>query len=127
MIQNGTFLSVVDNSGAKFAACIKILSGYRSRYAGVGDVVLVSIKNLRTKRRSSSKIKKGEIYHALVIRTVKPTLAFQGDSFQFFNNSVVLLNKQKKFIGTRVFGAVPKNFRNTKFLKILSLSPGSVS
>jgi len=126
MIQNGTFLNVVDNSGAKMASCIKVLSGYRSRYARIGDVVLVSIKSLRSKRRVSSKIKKGEIYNALIVRTLTPTVSFQGDSFQFFNNSIVLLSKQNKFLGTRIFGTVPKKLRMTKFLKVLSLSPGCV-
>ena len=126
MIQSGTFLNVVDNSGAKTVACIKILSGYRSRYASVGQVILVSIKSLRSKRRASSKIKKGEIYNALIVRTLAPMKSFQGDSFKFFTNSVVLLSKQNKFLGTRVFGIVPKSLRYTKFLKVLSLSPGCI-
>jgi len=126
MIQSGTFLNVVDNSGAKTVACIKILSGYRSRYASAGQVILVSIKSLRSKRRASSKIKKGEIYNALIVRTLAPMKSFQGDSFKFFTNSVVLLSKQNKFLGTRVFGIVPKSLRYTKFLKVLSLSPGCI-
>jgi large subunit ribosomal protein L14 len=78
MIQAGTFLNVIDNSGAKNVSCIKVLSGYRRRYAGVGDLIVVSVKNLRTKRRSSSKIKKGEMSKAVVVRTKSIIKSFSG-------------------------------------------------
>ncbi len=127
MIQNGTFLNVLDNSGAKKVFCIKVLSGYRKRYASIGDKIIVSIKKLRSKRRASSKVKKGDIYSALIIKTkvTKPYLF--GDKISFSENTVVLLNKQNKLIGTRIFGVMPKSFRFTKYLKTLFLSSGVTS
>ena len=127
MIQVGTTLKVLDNSGAKIVGCIKVLSGYRRRYAKLGDRIVVSIKELRTKRRKFSKVKKGEIYNALILKTKKLKNYKNGDSFCFFENAVVLLNKQNKLIGTRVFGAVHKHFRYTKYLKFLFLALGLVS
>lgn len=127
MIQNGSYLNVIDNSGAKTVYCIKVISGFKRRYAVIGDLITVSIKVLRSKRRASSKTKKGEIYRAVIVRVRQKKNLFSGDSIKFFENSVVLLNKQNKFIGTRVFGTVPKVLRYTKFLKIISLSSGTVS
>jgi len=127
MIQSGTNINVIDNSGAKIASCIKVISGYKRRYACIGDIITITIKSLRSKRRAFSKTKKGEIYKAVVIRTKSLKKNFSGDKLGFFENSIVLLNKQNKFLGTRVFGSVPKSFRNTKFLKIASLSSGLVS
>jgi len=127
MIQNNTYLNVIDNSGARFASCIKIIQGYKNRYASIGDTILVSIKNLRNKRRSTSKVKKGEIYKALILRTKTPTSLFSGDKFSFFENNIALLNKKNKFIGTRIFGGVPKQFRFSKYLKVVSLSLGLIA
>lgn len=124
MIQSGSFLSVIDNSGAKSVICIKVLSGYKRRYAFVGDLIMVSIKNLRSQRRASSKAKKGEIYKALVVRIKTKVKIFNSDTYSFFENSVVLLSKQNKCVGTRVFGILPKSFRFSKFLKIVSISSG---
>lgn len=127
MIQSGTILNVIDNSGAKTVCCIKVLYGYRRRYANVGDLIVVSVKNLRTKRRSTSKIKKGEISKAIIIRTKSNYKSFSGEHLSFFENSVVLLNAQKKPIGSRIFGSLPKSFRYTKHLRLVSLSAGLVS
>ena len=127
MIQSGTYLNVIDNSGAKNVCCIKVMSGYRRRYANIGDLIVVSVKNLRTKRRSTSKIKKGEISKALVVRTKSKLNFFSGERLNFFENSVVLLNNQKKPIGSRIFGSLPKLFRYTKYLRLVSLSTGLVS
>ena len=126
MIQNGSFLNVIDNSGAKVIYCIKVVSGYKRRYASIGDLIVVSVKSLRSKRRAASKTKKGEVYKAVVVRIKKKFFSFNGDSLNFLENSVVLLNKQNKFIGTRIFGSVPLSLRYTKFLKIASLSSGLV-
>lgn len=126
MIQNGSYLNVIDNSGARVAYCIKVSFGFKRRYASIGDLIVISIKSLRTKRRSTSKTKKGEIHKAVIVRTKKKQKNAFGDSFSFFENSIVLLNKQHKFIGTRIFGSVPKKLRYTKFLKIISLSSGLV-
>lgn len=127
MITQGTYLNVIDNSGAKKAYCIKILKGYRSRYAYLGDVILVSIHKLRSHRKSFSKVKTGELYKALIVRTKIKKFAYSGDSYQFLENAIVLLNKQNKFIGTRIFGAVPKFFRYTKYMRLVSISSSLVS
>ena len=126
MVQVGTLLRVLDNSGAKIVSCIKVLSGYRRRYAKLGDQIVVSIKHLRSKRRSFSKVKKGEIYRALIIKTKCLKRYKFGDNISFLQNAVVLLNKQNKLVGTRVFGAVHKHFRYTKHLKFLFLALGLI-
>jgi len=126
MIQNNTVLHIIDNSGAKIAECIKVYSGYKRRYAAAGDTILVTIKSLRSKRRSISKIKKGELYKALVIRTKSKKTLANGDSISFKENSAILLTKQNKFVGTRIFGAVPKVFKKTKFFKLITLSSGLI-
>lgn len=127
MIQVSTILNVIDNSGARKACCIKVISGYRRRYAYIGDLIIVSIKSLRTRRKSTSKVKKGEIYKALVVRTKPKTKNFSGESISFFENSIILLNKQNKLIGTRVFGSLPAQFRYTKYLRVVSLSAGLIN
>ena len=124
MIQNGTFLNVIDNSGAKIAYCIRIVSGYKKQYGYIGDTVLVSVKTLRAKRRSTSKVKKGELYKAVLISSKASLQLNAGESLKFFNNSIVLLNKQNKLIASRITSPVPKIFRYTKFLKIASISSG---
>lgn len=126
MIQKGTFLKVIDNSGAKQVCCIHIIKGYRKRYAFSGDLVVVSVKSLRSKRRLFSRIKKGEVVKALIIRTKRNLISYSSDSLEFFENSVILLNAQNKLIGTRIFGAIPKSFRNTKYLRIMSLASGFI-
>ena len=127
MIQVGTTLNVIDNSGAKKVYCIRIIKGSNKRYAYLGDSILVVVKTLRKKRRALSKVKKGEIHNALIVRTkTKKSYCFS-DSFFSLENSVILLNKQQKFIGTRIFGALPKIFRYTKYMRALSLSAGSIS
>jgi len=126
MIQKGTLLNVIDNSGAKTAYCIQVLSGYRRRYAGVGNIINVAVKSLRPKRKEFSKVKKGEIVCGVVVRLKRTKAAYSFENCQFSENSVVLINKQNKLIGTRVFGVVPKSFRYTKFLRIVSLSSGFV-
>jgi large subunit ribosomal protein L14 len=127
MIQSGTYLNVVDNSGAKKACCLKVLKGFQRRYAIPGDTIVVSIKSLRSKRRSTSRAKKGQIFKALVVRTkVRIKKSFSGESLNFFENSIVLLNNQNKLIGTRIFGTLPKFFRYTKFLKLTFLASGLV-
>jgi large subunit ribosomal protein L14 len=126
MIQAGSYLKVIDNSGAKIAFCIKIITGYKRRYAGIGALILVSIRGLRSKRRSFSKIKKGEVYQAVIARTKINKTSFSGDKVTFLENSVFLLNKKHKLVGTRIFGCLPKSFRYTKFMKMLSVSAGII-
>lgn len=127
MIIQGTYLNVVDNSGAKNAYCIKIIKGYKNRYAFLGDTILVSINKLRSHRKSFSKVKAGELYKAIIVRTKFKKISFFGDSYNFLENAVVLLSKQNKFIGTRIFGVIPKLFRFTKYMRLVSICPGIIS
>ncbi len=100
--------------------------GYRKRYGKTGDVVIVSVKSLRSKRREVSKIKKGDILKALIVKTKVYKPSYSNEVVSFFENSVVLLNNQNKLLGTRVFGPIQKTFRYTKFLRILSLASGVI-
>ena len=127
MIQIGSFLNVVDNSGAKKVACIRINTSCKKKYAYTGDVIVVSVKSLRTKRRVSSKVKKGEIYNALLVQTKIEKKDFFKNKTLSLQNSVVLLTRQNKLVGTRIFAAVQKKFRYTKYMKIISLSAGAIS
>ena len=127
MIQNGTYLNVIDNSGAKVVCCIKVKGGYKKRYARIGDILVVSIKNLRRKRKTTSKVKKGEVVKALVVRTKLGLKDYSNKYIKFFENSVILLNNNNRPICTRIFGVLPKFFRYTKHLKIASLSAGLIS
>lgn len=124
MVQVGTTLNVVDNCGAKKAYCIRVVN---KTSASIGDLVLVVIKTLRKKRKISSKVKKGDLYFALIVRTKIQKLHAFSDSFYFLENSIVLLNKQHKILSTRIFGCLPKSFRSTKYMKILALSGGTIS
>jgi len=126
MIQINTNLNVIDNSGAKVAYCIGL--GLKKKFASTGDIIVVSIKNLRNKRKLSSKVLKGDILHALIVRTkfVKFN-KFTGDSFYFKENAVVLLTRQNKFLFTRIFGVIPNYFRYSKYLRILSMSSGNLN
>ena len=127
MIQVGTVLNVSDNSGARKVYCIRVLNGSRKKYARLGNLILVVVKSLRKKRKSLSKVKKGDIFRALVVRTRMKSISKFSDSFSFLEKSVVLLTGQNKFVGTRVLGSLPKNFRITSYMRLLSLCGGSVS
>ena len=127
MIQVGTVLNVSDNSGARKVYCIRVLNGSRKKYARLGNLILVVVKSLRKKRKSLSKVKKGDILCALIVRTRMKSISKFSDSFSFLENSVVLLTGQNKFVGTRILGSLPKNFRITSYMRLLSLCGGSVS
>lgn len=126
MIQNGSYLNVIDNSGAKDICCIKVSSGYRRRYASTGDIITVSIKNIRKKKKVSPKIKKGDVIKALIVRTRSLKKVSFYEHLSFTENSAVLLTKQNKLLATRIFGAIPKSFKYTKFLRMVSLSAGLI-
>ncbi len=126
MIQNGTWLNVIDNSGAKEVGVIQVLRGYRKRYAAVGDTCIVSVKSLRSKRRDASKLKKGDVLKALIVRTKVPVNSYSAESVGFLENAAILLTRQNKLLGTRVFGAVPKMLRQTRFLRVVSLAAGFI-
>ena len=119
MIQAQTLLEVADNSGAKRVQCIKVLGGSRRRYASLGDVIVVSIKECLP----GTKVKKGEIARAVVVRTAREFLRSDGSYIKFDTNSAVLINKDKEPLGTRIFGPVARELRAKKFMKIISLAP----
>lgn len=118
MIQTHTHLDVADNSGARKVMCIKVLGGSRRRYAGIGDIIKVSVKDAIP----LGKVKKGEVLNALIIRTRSGVRRSDGSLIRFDNNSVVLLNAQLQPIGTRVFGPVTRELRTENFMKIVSLA-----
>ena len=119
MIQPETKLSVADNSGAKKLYCIKVLGGSRRRYASVGDIIVVSVKEALP----NSKVKKGDVMKAVVVRTVKEVGRPDGSYIKFDDNSAVLINNQREPIGTRIFGPVARELRAKRFMKIVSLAP----
>ncbi len=119
MIQMQTDLSVADNSGARTVRCIKVLGGSKRRYAGIGDVVKVSIRDAIPR----GKVKKGEVYNAVVVRTRKGVRRADGSLIRFDSNAAVLLNNQLQPVGTRIFGPVTRELRNERFMKIISLAP----
>ena len=119
MIQMQTVLNVADNSGAKKVACIKVLGGSKRRYAGVGDVIVVSVKEAIP----NSKVKKGDVMKAVIVRTAKETRRQDGSFLKFDDNSAVLINNQLEPVGTRIFGPVARELRAKQFMKIISLAP----
>jgi large subunit ribosomal protein L14 len=126
MIQIGSSVNIVDNCGGKKAYCIRVFGGSRKRYAIRGDLILVAIRTLRKRRRVLSKVKKGELYTALIIRSKSFSSHFSGDTSFFLENSVILFNKQNKVLGTRIFGPIPKDFRSTKYMRLISMSSGII-
>ena len=119
MIQMQTNLEVADNSGARRVQCIKVLGGSKRRYASVGDVIVVSIKEAIPRGR----VKKGDVTQAVVVRTAKEIRRADGSSIRFDRNAAVLINKQGEPIGTRIFGPVTRELRAKQFMKIISLAP----
>ena len=119
MIQTESNLSVADNSGAKRVQCIKVLGGSKRRYASVGDVIVVSIKEAAPR----GKVKKGDVHRAVVVRTRKEIRRVDGSAIRFDSNAAVLINKQEEPIGTRIFGPVTRELRGRQFMKIVSLAP----
>lgn len=119
MIQMQTVLNAADNSGARKVQCIKVLGGSHRRYAGVGDVIKVSIKDAIPR----GKVKKGEVYNAVVVRTAKGIRRNDGSVIRFDTNAAVLLNASLQPIGTRIFGPVTRELRTERFMKIISLAP----
>ena len=126
MIQPQTILKVSDNSGAKTVKCIKVLNGFKKKYAKLGDYIIVSVQQLRNKFRTTSKVKKGEVHKALVIRTKVGYTKKDGTRVTFNENSVVLVNKQSTPISTRIIGPLPKFFKRKNFQRFVSLSSGTV-
>lgn len=119
MIQMQTILNVADNSGAKKVFCVKVLGGSRRKYATVGDVIVVSVKEALP----NTKVKKGDVMKAVVVRTVKEVRRPDGSYLKFDDNSAVLINNQMEPIGTRIFGPVARELRAKQFMRIVSLAP----
>lgn len=119
MIQTETVLQVADNSGARRVTCIKVLGGSKRRYASVGDVIVVAVKEVI----ANGKVKKGEVQRAVVVRVAKEFRRPDGSSIRFDENAAVLLNKQGEPIGTRIFGPVTRELRAKGYMKIISLAP----
>ena len=119
MIQTETVLEVADNSGARKVACIRVLGGSRRRYASIGDLIVVSVKDAIPNAR----VKKGEVRRAVVVRTARSIPRSDGSFIRFDDNAAVILDNQKEPIGTRIFGPVARELRARKFMKIISLAP----
>ncbi|MBY0573782.1 MAG: 50S ribosomal protein L14 [Undibacterium sp.] len=119
MIQTESRLEVADNTGAREVLCIKVLGGSKRRYAGIGDVIKVTVKSAAPRGR----VKKGEIYNAVVVRTAKGVRRQDGSLVKFDSNAAVLLNAKLEPIGTRIFGPVARELRDGGFMKIVSLAP----
>ena len=119
MIQMQSMLNAADNSGAKRLMCIKVLGGSKRRYAGIGDIIKVTVKEAIPR----GKVKKGELYNAVVVRTRKGVRRSDGSLIRFDRNAAVLLNPQMQPIGTRIFGPVTRELRSERFMKIVSLAP----
>src|SRR6266496_1696771 len=119
MIQQQTMLDVADNSGAKRVMCIKVLGGSKRKYASIGDVIVVSIREAIP----NAKVKKGDVAKAVIVRTKKEIRRMDGSYIRFDGNSAVLINKDNEPIGTRIFGPVARELRARKFMKIISLAP----
>lgn len=119
MIQTESRLEVADNTGAREVMCIKVLGGSKRRYAGIGDVIKVTVKAAAPRGR----VKKGEIYNAVVVRTAKGVRRQDGSLVKFDGNAAVLLNSKLEPIGTRIFGPVTRELRSERFMKIVSLAP----
>lgn len=126
MIQQQSILKVADNSGAKIVKCIKVLGGFKRTAAYTGDTVIVSILKLRNKAKASSKVKKGEVYKALIIRT-KKELKKKSLNIYFNGNYACIINQQGKPVATRVFGPLPEDLKNKKWIRLNSLSSGFIT
>lgn len=119
MIQVESVLDIADNSGAKRVKCVKVLGGSKRRYASVGDVIVVSVKEAAP----NSKVKKGQIHRAVIVRTKKELRRKDGSYIRFDKNSAVLISKENEPLGSRIFGPVARELRGREFMKIISLAP----
>lgn len=126
MIQQETILKVCDNSGGKIVKCIKVLGGFKKKYAKLGDLIVISVQQLRNKSKSTSKVLKGSVFRALVIRTKKRCKKRDGSVFLLQENAVALINKQGNPIGTRILGPISRTLKKKKFMKFVSLSAGLI-
>jgi large subunit ribosomal protein L14 len=126
MIQPKSILKVADNSGARTVRCIRILGGFKKKYAKLGDFIIISVQNLRNRARNKSKVKKHDVYKALIVKTKIGFKKLSGTRFSYVDNSVVIMNKQGNPIGTRITCPLPKFFKTKKYQKFTSISPGLI-
>jgi large subunit ribosomal protein L14 len=126
MIQQQTILKVTDNSGAKTVKCIKVLNGFNRRFSILGDTIIVSIQKLRNKSRLTSKVQKGEVHKAIIIRTKTKTVKKDGTATFFQSNAVSLINKQGKPIASRIIGPIPNILKKRKKLRFATISSGVI-
>ena len=126
MIQTQTVLKVVDNSGAKSVKCIKILGGSKKKFASIGDFIVVSVKELRNRNKINSKVKKGDVHKAIIVRIKKKYFKKDGSCFNYLENSVCLVNIKKDPISTRIIGPLPKEFYRKNYIKFINISSGLI-
>lgn len=131
MIQQESILQVADNSGAKTVKCIKILGGYKKKNAKIGEIIITSVQELRNKSKITSKVKKGQIYKALILRTKKTLITKDGTTIFCSkktkkSNSVILINKKGNPVGTRITEPIPFKLRKKQFMKFINISPGLI-
>ena len=124
MIQVGSYLKVVDNSGVRFAYTIRVPGGFKRRYARLGDTLTVVVNRLRKRRRQYSKLKQGQIVTGLIVRTKVNKNYFFNDRISFLENSIILVSKKNQLFGTRIFGLLPKSLRYSRFMKLVILAKG---
>jgi len=122
MIQQQTILKVADNSGAKYVKCIKVLGGFKRKIAFLGNFIIVSVQKLRNKSKKTSKVLKGDVYKAIIVRTKYKVKKNDGSFFFFSENAVSLLNKQNKILASRLIGPIPTKLKRNQFLKLASIS-----
>ena len=126
MIQIGTVLNVADNSGAKTAICLKVKKGFKNNLSKIGDIILVSIKKLRTKRKLNIGVSKGDICKALIIRTKDGIKNIFNEKIKFSENTIILFSRQNKYLFSRIFGSVPNKIRYTKYMRVISMATGVI-
>jgi large subunit ribosomal protein L14 len=127
MIQQETKLKVLDNSGAKIVKCIKVLGGFKKRYAKLGSLIVVSVQELRNWSKKTSKVLKGSVFRAFIIKTKKSYKKKDGSIIYLNENAVLLINKQGNPVGSRVLTSIPKVLKKKKFMKLISLSKGLIT
>lgn len=126
MIQPKTLIDIVDNSGAKQIRCVKVVGGFKKNAAKLGDVIVASVQKLRTVNRDRSKVSKGDVVRALLIKTQKNKKNKDGANIRFNRNEAILLNKQNNLVGTRILSPIPRALKKKRYLKYFSLSKGTV-
>nr|YP_005090322.1 ribosomal protein L14 [Heterosigma akashiwo]ACS27141.1 ribosomal protein L14 [Heterosigma akashiwo]ACS27180.1 ribosomal protein L14 [Heterosigma akashiwo]AOT84808.1 ribosomal protein large subunit 14 [Heterosigma akashiwo]AOT84850.1 ribosomal protein large subunit 14 [Heterosigma akashiwo]BAI70636.1 ribosomal protein L14 [Heterosigma akashiwo] len=126
MIQAQTLVNIADNSGSKLGRCIRVGQGYQNRWSSCGELILISVQKLRKKRKFKPKVQKGEVVRGVVLRTKAKFRRKNSNFVQFHENAIALVNAQLRPLGTRVLGPVTRELRNTKFMKVASLSGGFV-